>query len=551
MNLRSIVIILLVSVDPILAGGIQLDNVTDGLGINVHHSSGARGEYNYPEVGGSGVMWLDIDGDGDLDLYAVNSGDLHKRGESGRNHLLVNQGTRFTTADDGWGVQDDGYGTGACAADLNGDGIAEIMVTNFGADRLFVSNAPGQFVEESVVRGIASSGWSTGCAFGDVDGDGDLDLYIARYVEFSLENPKRCAYPGEARIGAHCTPADFVGARDSLYINDGSAVFVDESTTRGLVWKDASQEKGFGVAMADIDNDGDLDIYVANDGTPNRLYVNDGKGMFQDNGLIAGLAYNANGIAEAGMGVALQDMDNDLRTDIAVTNFAMELNAYYRNTGDGLFDYDTHRLGLGRASYRMVGWGIVATDFDNDGDRDVAIVNGHVQDNIEDHEPLLTYAQRNEVFEQKPDGRFATAETGFSAAPHFASRGLAAGDFDNDGRVDLAVNNVDGPVQVFRNMSSEKRWIGIQLVGSTENTMAVGAKVSITCGTHRQTSAVMAGGSYLSQSDTRQHFGLDCSDSEIPVEITWPDGQTQNIVATVNQYVQVRKSAQIAGEPTE
>lgn len=527
-----------------MAAPIEFHDVTEQSGLTARHSSGATGEYFYPEVAGSGVLWLDFDGDGDLDLYAVNSGSLYQREPGGKNHLLLNEESRFVEADSSWGVQDDGYGTGVCAADINGDGIGDLLVTNFGADRLFISRGNATFSEEAAARGVISPGWSTGCAFGDIDLDGDLDLYIANYVHFSLEQPKRCAYPGEKHESAHCTPADFRGARDSLFINDGNGVFTEQSAARGIITKNDALEKGFGVAMADIDEDGDLDIYVANDGTPNRLYVNDGKGNFGDQALLAGLAYNANGIAEAGMGVALEDMDNDLLVDIAVTNFAMELNAFYRNSGDGLFEYGTHRLGLGRSSYRMVGWGIVAADFDSDGDKDLAIANGHVQQGIEEHEPLLTYKQTNEIFSQEGDGRFVAADSAFSSPPHYSSRGLAAGDFDNDGRVDLAVNNVDGPVQIFRNTSPKARWIGVQLVGAATNTMAIGAKVAVRCGEHVQTSSVMAGGSYLSQSDPRLNFGLPCATSQIELTIDWPDGTSRTMTtSTTNRYIRVDKSA--------
>jgi enediyne biosynthesis protein E4 len=504
-------------------------DVAPARGLHFQHRDGRTGEKYYIETAGSGGGWIDFDGDGDLDVYLVNA--ARPPGSAltvdPRNALYENRDGRFVEVTDRAGVGDTGYGMGFCAGDIDADGRVDFVVTNFGPDRLFHSLGDGRFEEVGAAAGVADGRWGTSCAFGDVDGDLDLDLYVAHYVDFAFDHNPFCGDRARG-LRAYCRPEAFAGVTDSLFINQGDGTFRDEGVARGLA--EGADEKGFGVVMSDVDDDGDLDIYVTNDGTMNRFYVNDGRGFFEDRALLAGVGLSRGGRAESGMGVALGDVDGDQRPDILVTNYSMETNTLYRNLGGLQFDDATVAAGLAEASYKLVGWGAELFDFDNDGDLDLAVANGHPIDNIEAFEPILSYRQKKQLLVNDGAGRFTllAGELGVAFDTARVSRGLAAGDWNDDGRLDLLVTNTNDAVELLENrVHNGNHWLGIRLQGPPSNPLAFGARVTLTAGSLRAAREVRSGSSFMTQSDLRLHFGLGQSPGPVTLEIRWPDGKLQ------------------------
>ena len=416
---------------------------------------------------------------------------------------------------------------GMCAGDYDGDGRLDFLVTNYGKDRLYRNEGGGRFVDRAEQAGVADARWGTSCSFADLDGDGDLDLYVAHYVNFSYDFNPDCRSP-TTRLRSYCHPSAFDGLVDSLYINNGDGTFHEEGERRGIV-QEPREEKGFGVVTSDLDVDGDIDIYVANDTTPNRLYVNDGHGSFEEWSLLAGTGLSFEGLPESGMGVDVGDVDGDGLPDLIVTNYARETNTLYRNIGELMFADDTVALGLAEASYVSLGWGIQFLDYDNDGDLDLAVANGHV---IENEEMLAgeSYAQPNQLFENDGTGRFEDVSSRAGAAWSVArvSRGLAAGDLNDDGRIDLVITNANGVAELLENrLENGNHWLGIELQGLAGNPYGVGARVELQAAGRRLAREVRSGGSFMAQPDMRLHFGLGAFDSEVSVEIVWPNGRRQ------------------------
>ncbi|MEM8963854.1 MAG: CRTAC1 family protein [Acidobacteriota bacterium] len=519
-------------------------DVSKEVGIDFEHDDGRSGEKYYVETTASGGGFLDIDNDGDLDLYLVNGAPTPGSNEAvsrPKNVLYRNQDGRFVEIAEQAGVADMAYGMGLCSGDVDADGKLDFLVTNHGPDRLYRNLGDGRFEEIAAQAGVAGNAWSLSCALGDVDGDGDLDLYVTHYLDFRYETNPRCIdKTRNQRI--YCQPEDFAGVSDALFINQGAGTFREEGETRGLA--QGLTEKGMGVVMSDLDLDGDLDIYVANDGALNRLYVNDGKGHFEDQALLSGAGLNALGHAEAGMGIAIGDVSGDLRPDLVISHFALETNTYYRNLGGLQFEDETSRIGIGPPSYKYVGWGIVLFDFDNDGDLDLALANGHMQEGVEEMEPGLRYRQPNQLLENR-DGRFVDVSE--QAGPAFTepqvSRGLAVGDWNNDGRLDLLVTNTNAPAQLLENRrETDRHWLGLELEGPPANPFSVGARVDLRAGSKRLQRVVTSGGSFMSQSDLRLHFGLGALSGLVEVEIHWPDGTKQKETITeLDRYQRIAK----------
>jgi hypothetical protein len=517
------------------------EDVTSRMGINFRHQDGSSGEKYYIETATGGVGWLDFDNDGDLDLYLVNGAATpgSRLKNIPRNALYENRGDRFVEVTEQAGVGDTSYGMGVCAADIDGDGLIDFMVTNHGPDRLYLNRGGGRFQEVGERAGVADPRWSTGCAFGDLDGDGDLDLYVSRYADFSFDRNPYCGDRAR-KLRAYCRPNAFHGQVDSLYINRGDGTFVDEGKDRGI--DQGVDDRGFAVLLSDLDDDGDLDIYVANDGTLNRLYVNDGTGHFEDQALLSGAGLNSRGGAEAGMGVDVGDVDLDGALDVLVTNYSMEYNTLYRNLGDLVFDDVTTRFGLGETSYRYVGWGIQMFDADNDGDLDFAVANGHPVDNIEEIEPGLTYLEPNQLFENQAGKRFreVSSESGAAWRVARSSRGMAAGDMNNDGRIDLLIANARDIPSLLENRGVVGHWVGLRLHGAKPNTMAIGARVTIKYAAKIAVREVYSGGGFLSQRDLRLHFGLGKYAGAVRYTVRWPDGRLQEgQVAAPDRYVEI------------
>ncbi len=530
-NHRSILVALLVLFTPTSTTAQDwFVRVTDPVGLTFLHQDGRTGEKHYVETAASGVAWIDFDQDDDLDLYLVNGSPAPgiELTPTPRNALFENRGGKFVDVASPLGVDDAAFGMGVCAGDANGDGWIDLFVTNYGPDRLYLNQGGRSFLEVAGPAGVAGSGWSSSCAFGDLDGDGDHDLYVTRYVDFDYADPAPCGDPS-AKTRYYCRPENFDGVPDALYLNQGNGTFIEAGKERGV--STAATERGFGVSLVDFDLDGDLDIYAANDGSQNRLYENDGSARFEDVGLWSGAGLSALGVPEAGMGIAVGDLNGDLLPDLVVTHFSMETNTLYTNLGDLQFEDVTETSGLGPPSLEYVGWGVELFDFDNDGDLDLAVANGHMQEGIEQLEPRLKYPQPNQLFENLGAGRFVevSPQAGAAWQTHAVSRGLAVGDWNNDGRLDVVISNTNDRVDLLENrIETKNHWLGLSLVGPAENRLALGAVVTLQNGTSKQTRGVRSGGSFQSQSDLRVHFGLGQSQESVRVDITWPNGRRQS-----------------------
>ncbi len=529
---------------PLLAGEPWFRDVAAERGLDFRHQDGRCGEKYYVETAASGGGFFDFDGDGDLDVLLVNGGEspgCPPLTERPIHRLYEQREGRFVDITAVSGVGQPGYGMGFCVGDIDADGRLDFLLTHYGPDRLYRNLGNGRFAEIAVQAGVADPRWSTGCAFGDLDGDFDLDLYVAHYVDFRYDRNPFCGDRARG-LRAYCRPEAFDGVDDSLFINQGDGTFKEEGKRRGLA-SGGKDEKGFGVVLTDVDNDNDLDIYVANDGTMNRLYVNNGKGFFKDEALLAGVGLNARGRAESGMGVDAADLDGNGFVDLIVTNYSMESNTLYRNHGDLMFSDVTSTSGLVESSYKDVGWGVAFFDYDQDSDLDLAVANGHAIDNIEIFEAGLAYRQPSRLLENDGQGHFH--EVSRQAGPAFTvervSRGLAVGDFDNDGRLDLLFTHTNDPVTLLRNqLVTENHWLGVQLVGPPANRFAFGARVTLEAGGRKALREVRSGGSFLSQSDLRLHFGLGRHPGPVMLTVRWPDGrQTRQTIPTVDRYLTV------------
>jgi len=499
-------------------GRFDFRDVGPDVGVEFVHQTGATGGKHLPETMGAGVSWLDFDGDGWLDLYLVQSGAFPPgSGVSEGNLLLRNlEGRCFEVVEDS-GAEDRGYGQGSVAADFDGDGDLDIYVTNYGPDTLLLNQGQGRFDDGSNDAGLGLDGWSSSAALADADGDGDLDLYVSRYLIFDPEEEIFCGDPETGRR-EYCDPAMFRGAEDRFFRSQGDGRFFDTTEEAGIAPADG---RGLGVRFSDLDGDFLPDIYVANDLTVNFLFANHGDGTFEDLSVLSGAAVNRDGRAEAGMGIALGDVDGDLDPDLFVTNFDVETNTLYRNQG-GFFFADVSRAsGLGIPSFNQLAFGVVAADFDGDGDLDMYVANGHIYER-----PLrenVRYRQPDQLFEGDGRGGFVPVPCTVLDERPTVARGLATGDFDNDGDLDLLVQENGGPARLLGNGGEPNGWLGLRLLGHAPNIYAVASHIVLETSAGRQVRWVTAGDSYQSSSDQRVHFGL--GEAEIlSLEIRWPDG---------------------------
>lgn len=537
--------------DPLLGGEAVgqpwFAEVSHEIGIDFIQYDGRSGERFYVETTASGCGFLDFDDDGDLDVYLLTGAPTPGApvpADPPRNRLYENRGGRFVDISEDAGVGDDGYGMGMCVGDIDADGLLDFMVTNYGPDRLYRNLGNGRFEEVSEQAGVDDPRWGSNCAFGDIDGDGDLDLYVSHYLHFDFDDNPKCG-DNAREIYFYCRPSSFLGVTDSLFINDGAGVFNEQVRSRGI--KEGVLEKGFGVVMTDIDLDRDLDIFVANDSTPNRFYVNDGNGVFEDQGLSCGIAVNAEGMTTSGMGVDVADIDGDTLMDIVLTNYSMEPNGLYHNLGNAQFADVAAERGIAVASLPEVGWGVVLADLDNDGDRDVAVANGHVVDNIREVEPSHSYEQTNVLLLNDGEGNFedVTVESGMDRLPRRVSRSLAVGDWNNDGRLDLLVSNCNDRFELLENrIETDNHWIGLRLQGRLPHRFAIGARVELEIeGGSKQVAEVRSGSSFQAQRDLRLHFGLGEHSGPVSVTVFWPDGSQQvEAVDRIDRYVEIRQS---------
>jgi enediyne biosynthesis protein E4 len=477
------------------------------------------------ESGGSGIALIDYDNDGLLDIYAVSAFELDERRQRipHPNALYRNLGNwRFENVAHKAGVDAAAWGNGVCAGDFDGDGRLDLYVTNFGSNFLFRNNGDGTFTDVAKAAGVQAGGWSTGCAFFDGNGDGHLDLYVARYAAVTWDDVVRAQRTMTWRGGPKVMvgPVGLPGAPDLYYENRGDGTFAEVTEARGL--KDAAPAWGFGVIATDYDGDGWTDLYVANDSNPNFLYHNRGDGRFESVGLLSGVALNAEGRAQAGMGVDAGDYDGDGWMDLVVTNFAHDSNTLYRNLGDGTFADMTQAAGLAAPTFERMGWGTVFFDADLDGWLDLFFANGHIYPQVDAFHALKeTFRQKSQLF--LGDGRTfrdVSDSAGGGLRVEKSSRGLAVGDLDNDGDLDLVVSAMDDVPTVLENRQHTGRhWIGFQVKKTGTNPFAIGARVTVDAGGRRQVREIHSGGSYLSQSDLRAHFGLGGSAGPVRVEV--------------------------------
>ncbi len=507
-------------------------DVTESSGLSFRHVNGAAGEKFVIETVGAGAGFFDFDGDGMLDIYLINGAATPGMSYDTppRNALYRNaRGAGFVDVTELSGVGDEGYGMGMAVGDYDNDGDLDLYLGNFGANVLYRNEGNGAFSDVTESSGVGDERWATSCAFSDVDRDGFVDLYVANYHDFSYNNHRVCAEGGSG-LQLYCGPEAFDGVPDILYKNGGDGTFVDVTLQVGL-HSDAGKE--LGVVFGDVDLDGDTDLYLANDKTLNFLYLNDGRGQFEEMGLLAGTAYNEDGDVEAGMGVDMGDYDNDRYPDLFVTNFQWETNTLYKNLGDGTFVDETFLAGLGKGSIPYLSWGTRFFDYDSDGDRDVFIANGHLESDVESYENA-TFAQRNQLFENVGDGRFEECEplsANDGLAVRKVSRGAAFGDYDEDGDIDILVANVDDSPTLMRNdTEAGHHWLRVRLLGKRSNGAGIDTRVEVHTGSLVQTDQVRSGSSYLSQSDLRLHFGLGASERVDKLVVYWPSGHVEEVV---------------------
>jgi hypothetical protein len=526
-------------------GRVVFTDITQASGIKFRHVSSPDKKYILESMSG-GVALFDYDNDGWQDIYFVNSPTV-AQASGARSELWRNNGDG-TSADvtDKAGVGSPGWGMGVCAGDYDNDGWEDLYVTCFGANRLYRNNGDGTFTDVAVKAGVADPRWSTGAAFGDYNNDGRLDLFVANYVDLKLDalpefgKGKTCQFQ---TMPVQCGPQGLKGAGDSLFRNNGDGTFTDVSNQAGV----ADQEGlfGLGVAWCDFNEDGFIDLYVANDTGANYLYQNKGNGTFSEIGLMSGAALSEDGKGQASMGVAIGDYDHRGRMNVFVTNFSDEYNAFYRHEKNFTFTDVAYATGTGRASLPYVGWGCGFFDYDNDGWLDLLVVNGHVYPQLAAAKLKIAYAQRKLFYRNNRNGTFAeiAAEAGSALMEPAVSRGAAFGDLDNDGDVDVVINNLDGAPAILRNDGGNRNnFLTLELIGGKSNRDAYGARVKVIAGDLVQIDEKRSGGSYLSHNDTRLHFGFEQRAKIDAIEVRWPSGVTQKFMnPPVNSFLRIKE----------
>lgn len=514
--------------------------VTEQAGISWTHQAGKTDEKYLIETMGGGGAFLDYDGDGWQDIYLVNSGSHARSSENfqARNALYRNlQNGRFRDVTSDARVPGTGYGMGVAVGDYDSDGDVDLYVTSFGRNILYQNQSDGTFVDVTEQANLAVNLWSTSAAFFDMDNDGNLDLFVCIYLDWDFEKSVYCG-DRHGDVRAYCHPDTFQAVPSKLFRNRGDGTFEDVSNEAGI----NLPGKALGVVTGDINDDGFQDIYVANDAVANFLFVNRGDGTFEENALLSEVAYGSAAKPESGMGTDLGDFNGDGRLDLIVTNIDHELNNLYANVGQGWFQDVTIETGMHKAGFLESGFGVRFFDFDLDGDLDVCILNGHVLDNIEYFKSSVQFKESPILMENR-GGLFwdVSQVAGAPFRERLAGRGLAMGDFDQDGDPDLLFVNNNGAPNLLRNdTEASESWIGLRLEGTKSNRDAVGAKVLLktdrrTLVRHRQ-----GGGSYHSGHDPRVRFGLDADESVESLTITWPSGKRTKVKGLdFNQYVHV------------
>jgi hypothetical protein len=525
-----------------------------GMTRRVH--AGRPGKDHLLDSAGTGVAWIDYDRDGHLDAYIVNGWRLDGSAvvERGKNALYRNRGDgTFQDVTDRAAVSGEGrWGSGVTVADFDTDGWPDLLVTNFGANLLYRNRGDGTFEDVAARAGIAAPGWNTGAALFDADRDGDLDLYLVRYIECRLDEvlgaKRTLDWKGVAKVAVG--PFGLKGGPDRFYLSDGRGRFRDGTERAGL--EDRTRGYGFGVVALDLNGDGRLDLYVANDSDANYYYRNEGGGRFREVGLWSGSAVDRNGAAQAGMGIAAGDADGDGKVDLFVTNFAEDFSTLYRGDEGGFFEDVSDFSGVGKATFRPLSWGTALADLDNDGDLDLVVANGHIYPQVDAHPEFeMPYRQRNLLLENVGGGRFVdvTGDAGPGFRQEESSRGLAAGDYDNDGDLDLLISNLDAPPTLLRNDSGSGAWLSVILETPPGRGTSIGARVVVEARGRRQVRTTASGGSFLSVHDPRPHFGLGTGKGKASLRVEWPDGSTTVLERVrMNRFVEIEKPVSPSGK---
>jgi hypothetical protein len=543
---------------PITAGGfvsgapvVFVDETAKAGLTSFRHRSGTAEKKYILEVPGSGVALLDYDNDGWQDIYFVNGSTfetLKGKEKAPRAALFHNNhdGT-FTDVSAKAGVANERWGFGVAIGDFDNDGWPDIYVSNFGKNRLYRNNHDGTFTDVADKAGVALGGWSTGVTFGDYDGDGKLDLFVAGYVAFDVAKAPApgsgavsynyCQYRGQTVM---CGPRGLKGECDHLFHNNGDGTFTDVSQRAGV--SDPGEYYGFSAAFVDVNDDGHLDLIVANDSTPNYLYLNKGDGTFEDASYASGLAVNASGREQAAMGLAIGDYNNDGKVDVQTTNFSDDYNTLFKNEGDGNFTDVSFQSGIGEVTIPFLGWGAGFIDYNNDGLKDIFVVNGHVYPAVDKNDWGTTWAQRPLLFRNSGEKfELVPAAPGSGLALVIPARGAAFGDLFNDGQIDVVINSMDSPPTLLRNVSKGNNWLELKLVGGPNSPAdAIGATAWLTADGVTQRVDIISGGSFISSSDMRPHFGLGKATRVEKLEIRWPSGSREVVpVSGINQILTV------------
>ncbi|HYL65152.1 MAG TPA: CRTAC1 family protein [Candidatus Methylomirabilis sp.] len=534
---------------PITAGGfvdgapIVYADITHAAGLDIfHHRMGTPQKSTILETPGSGVALLDYNNDGWLDIYLLNGStfDALRGKEAPPRAMLLhnNHDGTFTDVTDKAGVANERWGFGVAVGDYDNDGWPDIYVSNFGKNRLYHNNHDGTFTDVAEKAGVTLGGWSTGATWGDYDHDGYLDLFVPGYVKFDVDHPPIAGHggipPGFCQfrgVDVMCGPRGLPGEHDHLFHNNGDGTFTDVSLKAGV--SDPKGYYGFSSVFVDVDDDGWVDLAVANDSVPKFLYRNKHDGAFEDISYISGFALNDDGREQAAMGIGVGDYNHSGRIGFYITNFSDDYNTLYRSDGGGNFSDVTTSAGIAIPTIPFLGWGTAFLDYDNDGWLDLFAVNGHVYPLVDKYDWGTTWAQRPLLFRNLGGKKFVEvpAATGSGLADVITGRGAAFGDLFNDGHIDVVINDIDSTPTLLRNVvKNGNHWVTFKLIGQGKSPRdAIGAKVFVTAGGFRQRGDVFSGGSYASSSDQRLHFGLGSATKIDKVEIRWPSGTNQEI----------------------
>ncbi|HYK35540.1 CRTAC1 family protein [Alloacidobacterium sp.] len=554
---------------PITAGGfvdsgpVIFQDISKQAGLTVwRHQMGVPEKQFIIETNGSGVGLIDYDNDGWLDIYLVNGSTYEaEQGKATAPHAALfhnNHDGTFTNVAEKAGVTNDRWGFGVAIGDYDNDGWPDIFVGNYGKNRLYHNNHDGTFTDVAEKAGVTLGNWSTGATFGDYDGDGRLDLFVPGYIHYDMSNPpvpgtkavgfSGCQFRGVATM---CGPRGLQGEHDHLFHNNGNGTFTDVGEKAGV--SDPNAYYGFSSIFVDLNNDGKVDLIVADDSTPNYLYINKGNGTFEDDSYASGFALNQDGREIAGMGIAVGDYQNNGLLDIVATDFSDDYKVLFHNDGDANFTDVSYHAGIAQESIPFLGWGVGFIDYDNDGWKDIFMVNGHVYPQVDKYDwgtsfaerPLLYHNMKGQKFEYVPPVK------GTGLADVVAGRGAAFGDLFNDGKIDVVISVMDSTPVLLRNVNADNHhWVEMKLIGGPKSPRdAVGATVYLTAGGIKRRDDVLSGGSYISSNDQRVHFGLGETTKVDQVEIHWPSGAVEKLsLPNIDRIYTVQEGKGIVGE---